>query len=143
MATNPAQFFTKPRQLTPGPTSVPQAVLLEMAQPIIHHRTKRFQAIFADLSQRLQRLFRTSGPVLTIAGSGTTAFEAAQVSLIRPGSKALTVAGGKFGRMVALRGSEITSVTIDEAIVSLKLVPEDDQLVLAARAVGTSFGNEE
>src|SRR5690606_3488868 len=35
--------------------------------------------------------------VLSLAGSGTTAFEAAMVSLIRPGSKVLTIAGGKFG----------------------------------------------
>src|SRR5688500_9927405 len=87
----------KQRLLTPGPTSVPEAVLLEMAQPIIHHRTKQFQAIFKDLSERLQRLFRTTGPVLSIAGSGTTAFEAAQVSLARPGSTVVAVAGGKFG----------------------------------------------
>lgn len=91
------RLFFKDRLLTPGPTAVPEAVLLEMARPIIHHRTKAFKAIFAELSERLQRLFRTSGPVLTIAGSGTTAFEAAQVSLIKPGTKALTISAGKFG----------------------------------------------
>lgn len=87
----------KQRLLTPGPTAVPPRVLEEMALPIIHHRTKEFQAIFAELSSLLQQLFVTKGPVLSIAGSGTTAFEAAQVSLIKPGSRALTVAGGKFG----------------------------------------------
>jgi serine---pyruvate transaminase len=93
----PASTLYKQRLLTPGPTQVPEAVLLEMAQPIIHHRTKQFQAIFADLSQRLQRVFRTKSPVLTITGSGTTAFEAAQVSLVRPATKAITIASGKFG----------------------------------------------
>ena len=87
----------KQRLLTPGPTAVPPQVLAEMALPIIHHRTKQFQAIFAELGTQLQQIFRTKGPVLSIAGSGTTAFEAAQVSLITPGSKAITVAGGKFG----------------------------------------------
>jgi len=95
--TTPRSAMTKTRLMTPGPTAVPEAVLLEMAQPIIHHRTKAFQAIYKDLSERLQRLFETTGPVLTIAGSGTTAFEAAQVSLAKPGSKTLTIAGGKFG----------------------------------------------
>jgi len=85
------------RLLTPGPTAVPDVVLREMAQPIIHHRTKQFQAIFAEVSQRLQRVFRTTHPVLSIAGSGTTAFEASQISLARPGSKVITIAGGKFG----------------------------------------------
>ncbi len=90
---------TTPRQrlLTPGPTAVPPQVLAEMALPIIHHRTKQFQAIFAELGAQLQQIFCTKGPVLSIAGSGTTAFEAAQVSLVTPGSKAITVAGGKFG----------------------------------------------
>jgi aspartate aminotransferase-like enzyme len=35
--------------------------------------------------------------VLSIAGSGTTAYEAAQISLARPGSKVVSVGGGKFG----------------------------------------------
>jgi len=85
------------RLLTPGPTAVPPQVLEAMARPIIHHRTKQFQAIFKEVSQGLQKLFQTTGPVLSIAGSGTTAYEAAQVSLIKPGSKAITVATGKFG----------------------------------------------
>ena len=86
------------RLLTPGPTAVPEAVLREMALPVIHHRTRQFRDTFEELSQRLARLYRTQGPVLTIAGSGTTAFEAAQISF-RPvvGSRALTVANGKFG----------------------------------------------
>lgn len=83
--------------LTPGPTAVPPAVRNEMAEPIIHHRTKQFQAIFADLSKSLQAIMETDSPVLSIAGSGTTAFEAAQMSLAKRGSTVITVAGGKFG----------------------------------------------
>ena len=83
--------------LTPGPTAVPPEVLAEMALPIIHHRTKQFQAIFAELSGQLQKVLRTQGPVLSIAGSGTTSFEAAQVCLARRGSKVLAISGGKFG----------------------------------------------
>lgn len=97
MPNQPFKLLNKQRLLTPGPTAVPEAVLLEMAQPIIHHRTKQFQAIFKDVSEKLQRLFRTTHPVLMIAGSGTTAYEAAQVSLIAPNSKAVTVSSGKFG----------------------------------------------
>lgn len=96
-AANPGPLYHKPRLMTPGPTDVPPAVLEEMARPIIHHRTKQFQAIYAELSQRLQRIFRTSQPVLSLAGSGTTAFEAAQISLAVPGSTVLAVAAGKFG----------------------------------------------
>ncbi len=84
------------RLLTPGPTAVPQAVRAEMARPIIHHRTSAFREIFADVGRRLSRLCRTEAPVLMIAGSGTTAFEAAQVSLTPPRTRAITVAAGKF-----------------------------------------------
>ncbi|MCC7145044.1 MAG: alanine--glyoxylate aminotransferase family protein [Phycisphaeraceae bacterium] len=92
-----AKIFFKQRVMTPGPTDVPPAVLLEMAQPIIHHRTKQFQAIFVQMTGRLANLFRTKGTVLTLAGSGTTAFESAMISLAKPGSKVITIAGGKFG----------------------------------------------
>ncbi|MDX1682198.1 MAG: alanine--glyoxylate aminotransferase family protein [Phycisphaeraceae bacterium] len=90
-------LLSKKRLMTPGPTDVPPPVLLEMAQPVIHHRTEAFREIFRDLSKKLQWLCRTEHPVLTITGSGTTAFEAAQCSLATPDSRVLTVAGGKFG----------------------------------------------
>ena len=46
----------------------------------------------------------------------------------------------KFGRMAALKGSEIKHVSIGEAIANLKLVQEDTQTVSVAKSVGISFG---
>ncbi|MFH0954071.1 MAG: ATP-dependent 6-phosphofructokinase [Verrucomicrobiota bacterium] len=51
-------------------------------------------------------------------------------------------AEGRFGVMAALRGTEIVPVPIEEAIARRKLVPFDHSMVLAARSVGTSFGDE-
>lgn len=48
----------------------------------------------------------------------------------------------QFGRMVALKGSEIKSVRIIDAISHQKLVKPNDQGVLAAHAVGVSFGTK-
>jgi len=48
----------------------------------------------------------------------------------------------QFGRMVALKGNEIKSVPISEAIAKQKLVKQNDQAVLTASAVGVSFGTE-
>ena len=48
----------------------------------------------------------------------------------------------KFGRMVALKGNEISSVKIEDAIAKQKLVKPTDQAVQAAVAVGVSFGTE-
>ena len=47
----------------------------------------------------------------------------------------------KFGHMVSLKGNDVTSVPGKEALLKLKTVPPDSQIVMAARAVGTSFGD--
>ena len=51
-------------------------------------------------------------------------------------------ADGKFSMMVALKGNEITAVPVKDAIAKQRCVPPDDQMVMAARAVGTCFGDE-
>ncbi len=48
----------------------------------------------------------------------------------------------KFDRMVALKGAEITSVKIEDAIKKQKLVTKDHQTVKTALAVGVNFGVE-
>ena len=35
--------------MAPGPTPVPPNVLLAMAQPMIHHRTPEYDALFAEV----------------------------------------------------------------------------------------------
>jgi 6-phosphofructokinase 1 len=58
------------------------------------------------------------------------------------GSKAIELAyQQKFGHMVSLKGNEVTSVPVKDAILNLRTVPPDSQVVMAARAVGTSFGD--
>jgi len=52
------------------------------------------------------------------------------------------VAAGEFGKMAALRGTSVVSVQIEEAIARQKVVPPEHELVRAARAVGTSMGDE-
>jgi 6-phosphofructokinase 1 len=49
---------------------------------------------------------------------------------------------GEHGIMVALRGTEIVSVPLVEAVSSIRTVPPDHPMVAAARAVGTRFGDE-
>jgi len=87
----------KKRLFTPGPTPVPEEILLEMARPIIHHRTADFRKINEDVERDLQELFQTKNPVITLASSGTGAMEAAVSNILSPGEKALVIKGGKFG----------------------------------------------
>jgi len=52
------------------------------------------------------------------------------------------VSQGIFGRMVAVRNGKIDSVSLDIPAEGPRLVPVDHPLIAAARAVGTSFGDE-
>ena len=83
--------------LSPGPTPVPPEVLLEMAQPIFHHRTPRYETLAQQVNGQLQYIFATESPVISMASSGTGAMEAAVVNTLAPGDKAIAVKGGKFG----------------------------------------------
>jgi aspartate aminotransferase-like enzyme len=82
---------------TPGPAPVPPEVLLEMARPIIHHRTPEFSAALDSARDRLKPLFGTRQEVILLASSGTGAMEAAVTNLLAPGEHAIFVNGGKFG----------------------------------------------
>jgi len=51
--------------------------------------------------------------------------------------------GEKWGQMASYRCGEFTSVPLKESIKQLRLVPVDHQLIKSARAIGTSFGDEQ
>ncbi|MFQ5520375.1 MAG: pyridoxal-phosphate-dependent aminotransferase family protein [Candidatus Methylomirabilia bacterium] len=83
--------------MAPGPTPVPQEVLLAMAQPIIHHRTPAYEALFGEVRAGLKRLFKTSDEPVLFAASGTGAMEAAVVNTLSAGERAIVIRAGKFG----------------------------------------------
>ena len=103
--------------LAPGPTPVPPEVLLAMAQPIIHHRTPQFEAIFAEVQDGLKRLFATRQEVLILAASGTGAMEAAVTNTTSPGDRVLVVNGGKFGerwgKIAVAYGLAVTELKVE------------------------------
>jgi aspartate aminotransferase-like enzyme len=83
--------------MAPGPTPVPSEVLLAMAQPILHHRTPEYEALFIEVLAGLKRLVQTSQDVIPLACSGTGAMEAAVVNTLSPGDTVVVVSAGKFG----------------------------------------------
>ena len=83
--------------LAPGPTPVPPEVLEALARPLVHHRTKDFEAIFKEIREGLSWLYQAEGDVITLAASGSGGMEATVANLLSPGEKALIVEGGKFG----------------------------------------------
>jgi 6-phosphofructokinase 1 len=52
------------------------------------------------------------------------------------------IAEGNFGTMVALIKNELTTVPLEEVGGKLRLVDKDNGLVLKARKMGVSFGDE-
>jgi len=82
--------------MAPGPTPVPSNVLLAMAQPMIHHRTPEYDALFAEVRAGLKRLFQTTQDVLPFASSGTGAMEGAVANTLSAGDTVLLLRAGKF-----------------------------------------------
>jgi aspartate aminotransferase-like enzyme len=116
-AGNEAEVRMKKYQLmAPGPTPVPSQVLLAMAQPVIHHRTPEYEALFAEVRAGLKALVQTEQDVITLACSGTGAMEAAVANTLSAGDAVLVVQAGKFGerwteiaRAYGLRAIELTA----------------------------------
>ncbi len=89
--------------MTPGPTPVPEDIMLEMARPIIHHRTAQFREIIKSCEEGLKYVLGTQNDVVIFTSSGTGAMEAAVANFLSAKDKAICVMGGKFGE----RWSEI------------------------------------
>jgi serine---pyruvate transaminase len=87
----------KKRLFTPGPTPVPEEVMLRMAAPLIHHRHPEFRTLFHRVNENLRYVFQTTEPVVTLNSSGTGGMEATFVNLFSPGDTVIAVNGGKFG----------------------------------------------
>ena len=87
----------KERLFTPGPTQLLPQVQTAMAQPIIHHRTEEFRAVFKEVLEGLRYLYNTENEVLLFTSSGSGVMEGAVVNLLSPGDKAIVVSAGKFG----------------------------------------------
>jgi aspartate aminotransferase-like enzyme len=87
----------KPRLMTPGPAMVPEDVLLELARPVIHHRSNEAKQVITEVIEGLKEIFQTRSDVLILTASGTGAMEAAVVNAVPPGGKALILSAGHFG----------------------------------------------
>lgn len=88
--------------MIPGPTPVPEQVLLEMAKHPIGHRSAAFSEIMAEVTENLKWLFQTKNDVFCLAASGTGAMEAGLINFIDAGEKVIVGENGKFGERWAI-----------------------------------------
>ncbi len=86
------QFF-----MHPGPTNVPQRVLLAMARPAIDFTGPEFTALRDRSLGRLKGVLKTKqGFVISYAASGHGAWDASIANLFSPGDKVLVCQAGYF-----------------------------------------------
>jgi aspartate aminotransferase-like enzyme len=83
--------------MIPGPTPVPEQVLLALAKHPIGHRSGDFSKIMAEVTANLKWLHQTQNDVLMLTVSGTGAMEAGIINFLSPGDRVLVGCNGKFG----------------------------------------------
>ncbi|MBE9127465.1 MULTISPECIES: pyridoxal-phosphate-dependent aminotransferase family protein [unclassified Coleofasciculus] len=103
--------------MIPGPTPVPEQVLLALVKHPIGHRTGEFSEIMAEVTQNLKWLHQTENDVLVLTASGTGAMEAGIINFLSPGDRVLVGSNGKFGdrwaKLSAAFNLEVETVTAD------------------------------
>ncbi len=129
----------------PGPTNVPERVLLAMARPTIDHRGPEFSRMTLEILEGMKRIFKTSGPVVLYPSSGTGSWESALVNTLSPGDGVLMFETGQFAtlwRNVAARlGLEVDFVPgdwhrgVDPAAVESKLTADRERRIKAVAVV--------
>ena len=106
----------KQRLLTPGPTPVPEETLLELARPMIFHRTPEFRALLGEVLADLQKIFVTKNLIVPLTSSGTGALEAALANSVPAGGKVICLIAGRFGErwknIAKAFGIEAINVTV-------------------------------
>jgi aspartate aminotransferase-like enzyme len=83
--------------MIPGPTPVPEQVLLALAKHPIGHRSGDFSKVMAEVVEGLKWLHQTQNDVLILAASGTGAMEAGIINFLSPGDRVIVGSNGKFG----------------------------------------------
>lgn len=103
--------------MIPGPTPVPESVLLAMAKHPIGHRSGEFSDILKDVYADLKWLFQTKNEVFIFAASGTGAMEAALSNLVNIGDKVLSLVIGNFGarwaKIAQSRGAVVEKLEVE------------------------------
>jgi serine---pyruvate transaminase len=117
--------------MTPGPTPIPEDVLIEHGKPLMHHRSPEFGRVFSETTEKLKKLIKTKNDVFILTSSGTGAMETAITNSFRKGDRVLIVSIGNFGerfkKISSTYGLEITSLDYEWGEVA---DPEDIKKIL-------------
>jgi pyridoxamine---pyruvate transaminase len=84
--------------LSAGPVTAWPRVLAALGSPLVYHYDPVFLEAFRRTERKLARIFLTENDVLLLQGEAVLGLEAAARSLVRPGTKALNLVQGVFGK---------------------------------------------
>ncbi len=85
--------------MTPGPTEVPQNVMLARSMPCTNPDLDvKFVEDYKKLCLKISKLLNTSAETLILGGEGILGLEAACASLTEDGDRVLVIDNGVFGR---------------------------------------------
>lgn len=103
--------------MIPGPTPVPESVMLEIAKHPIGHRSSEFSSILEEVYANLKYVFQTENDVFMFTSSGTGAMCAALENLINEGDKVLSLVignfGGRWAKIAQSRGAEVEKIEVE------------------------------
>jgi aspartate aminotransferase-like enzyme len=88
--------LNRERLIAPGPVEVDPRVLLELAQPQMHHRAQAGIEKLMEARHKLTRLLGDPYDAVITTSSGTGAFEGALVSTTPAGARVVNAQAGKF-----------------------------------------------
>lgn len=119
--------------LAAGPVEVTARTLRDQAKPVLYHYDPAFIEFYAETTDLLKQVFRTSYDVVIMQGEAILGLEAAAASMISPGDKVLNLVSGVFGKwfqdFIEAYGGETIEIAVpyNDAI-----DPEDVRRVLQA-----------
>lgn len=102
--------------MIPGPTPVPESVMLDIAKHPIGHRSSEFSSILEEVYANLKYVFQTENDVFMFTSSGTGAMCAALENLVNQGDKVLSLVIGNFGnrwaKIAESRGAVVEKIEV-------------------------------
>ena len=103
--------------MIPGPTPVPESVMLEIAKHPIGHRSSEFSSILKEVYENLKYVFQTKNDVFMFTSSGTGAMCAALENLVNEGDNVLCLSLGNFGnrwaKIAESRGAVVEKIEVE------------------------------
>lgn len=87
--------------MTPGPSEPAPEVLSALALPIVPHYGRQWKELYGDTTDKLKKMFRTTGDVIILPLPGQLTVEMAVANLVKKGQETYVCTNGLFSEMIA------------------------------------------